>query len=155
MQFSAREDIEAPIGAVFEMVSDFERFERMAMRRGVDVTRDEACPPDVPGARWNAMFSWRGRQQNLDAELVSIERDQGYAIESRSSGVVCLSVVDLVALSKSRTRLFVSVDLRPTTLSSRLFIHSLKLAKGSLGRRFKARVATFADDVAEKYQAGG
>ena len=147
MKLSTREDIEAPIPTVYAAVTDFDGFERQLLRRGVDVTRDEACPPDVPGARWNAMFSWRGRQQNLDAELVSIERDQGYAIESRSSGVVCLSVVDLVALSKSRTRLFVSVDLRPTTLSSRLFIHSLKLAKGSLGRRFKARVADFASGI--------
>ena len=147
MKLSTREDIDAPMPEVFRAVTDFDGFERQLLRRGVDVTRDEACPPDVPGAKWRAKFDWRGRQQNLAAELVSIEKDQGYAIESESLGVVCLSVVDLVPLSKSRTRLFVSLDLRPTTLSSRLFIHSLKLAKGSLGRKFKARVADFAAGI--------
>ena len=147
MKLSTREDIDAPIPTVFSAVTDFDGFERQLLRRGVDVTRDESCPPDALGARWRASFDWRGRTQNLDAELISIEPDQGYAIESRASGVVCMSVVDLVALSKNRTRLFVSLDLRPTTLSSRLFVHSLKLAKGSLGRKFKARVADFASGI--------
>ena len=148
MKLSTREDIEAPIDTVYGAVTDFDGFERQLLRRGVDVTRDETQPTDVPGVKWNARFQWRGRAQDLNAELVSIEAQQGYAIESRTSGIVCMSVVDLVPLSKSRTRLFVSLDLRPTTLSSRLFVQSLKLAKGSLGRKFKARVAEFASGIA-------
>lgn len=148
MKLSTREDIDAPIGTVFQAVTDFDGFERQMLRRGIDVTRDDSCPADQAGARWSASFSWRGRQHDLDAELVAIEIDQGYAIESRSGGVVCMGVVDLVALSKGRTRLFVSLDLRPTTLSSRLFVQSLRLAKGSLTRRLKARVADFASGVA-------
>ena len=147
MKLSTREDIEAPLDAVFSAVTDFDTFERQLLRRGVDVTRDDQLPAYKPGARWKARFDWRGRTQDLEAELISIEPEQGYAIESKSSGVVCMSVVDLVALSKARTRLFVSLDLRPTTLSSRLFIHSLKLAKGGLARRFKTRVADFAAGV--------
>ena len=147
MKLSTREDIEAPIGTVFDAVTDFDGFERQLLRRGVDVTRDETQPVDVPGVKWNARFKWRGRPQNMDAELVSIDPGQGYAIESSTSGIVCMSVVDLVPLSKSRTRLFVSLDLRPTTLSSRLIVQSMKLAKGSLGRRFKARVAEFASAI--------
>lgn len=147
MKLSTREDIDAPIDTVYQAVTDFDAFERQLLRRGVDVTRDESCPTDAPGVRWKAKFDWRGRAQDLDAELVAIDAGQGYAIEGKASGVLCMSVVDLVSLSKTRTRLFVSMDLRPTTLSSRLFVHSLKLAKGSLGRRFKARVAEFAAGI--------
>lgn len=147
MKFSTREDIDAPVDAVFEAVTDFDGFERKILRRGIDLTRDDTIPPDVTGARWNANFKWRGRAQHLEAELVSIEPNEGYAIESHTGGVICMGVVDLVALSKARTRMFVSLDLKPTTLSSRLFIQSLRLAKGSLTRRFKSRVTEFASGI--------
>lgn len=147
MKFSTREDIDAPIETVYTAVTDFDGFERQMLRRGIDVTRDEAIPPNETGARWNACFAWRGRQQELEAELVTIEPNEGYAIESRTGGIVCMGVVDLVPLSKARTRLLVSLDLRPTNLSARLFIQSLRLAKGSLTRRFKSRVADFASGI--------
>ena len=147
MKLSTREDIDAPIDTVYQAVTNFDRFERQLLRRGVDVTRDETQPTDVPGVCWNAAFKWRGRPQELEAELVEINEGEGFAIESRSGGVVCMGVVDLVALSKSRTRLFVSLDLKPTTFSSRLFVQSLKLAKGSIGRKFKARVSDFASGI--------
>ena len=147
MKLSSREDIEAPIGTVYLAVTDFDLFERQILRRGIDITRDESiCATDI-GAKWQASFPWRGRSHDVDAALVSIEPDTGFAIESKSGGVICMGVVDLVALSKSRTRLFVSLDLRPTTLSSRLFVQSMKLAKGSLTRRFKARVSEFAGRI--------
>mgnify|MGYP001549952864 CR=1 FL=1 len=99
---------------------------------------------NAPGSKWKAAFTWRGRVYDVDAELVNLEEGEGYAIESRSNGVECLGVVDLMALSKSRTRMFVSIELKPTTLSSRLLVQSLRLAKSSLTRRFKSRVAEFA-----------
>ena len=147
MKFSTREDIEAPVGKVYEAVTDFDGFERQMLRRGIDVARDEHCPPPNAGARWKARIKWRKRQHEVEAELVAVDPGNGYAIESRGAGIVCLAVVDLVPLSKSRTRLLVSADLKPTTLSSRLFIQTLKLTKRSLARRFKQRVAKFAESI--------
>lgn len=147
MKLSTREDIDAPLDVVFEAVTDFDRFERQLLRRGIEIARDESRPPPLPGARWRARVDWRGRSHDIDAELVSVEPGSGYAIESRSGGVVCMGVVDLVPLSRTRTRMFVSLDIRPTNLSSRLFVQTLKLTKGSLGRRFRARVQDFARSV--------
>lgn len=147
MKFSAREDIDAPIEDVFEAVSDFDAFERRMLRRGVDIRRDEAVPLDQVGACWKANFSWRGRVYDVDAALVSLTPGESYLIESRSNGIECLGGVDLVALSKTRTRLFVSIELKPKSLSARLLVQSLKLAKGKLDRRFKARVHEFAKEL--------
>lgn len=144
MKLSTREDIEAPLDRVYAAVTDFEAFERQMLRRGIEISRDEETPPTAPGATWAASLSWRGRPQRIEAELVSVEPGQGYAIESHSGGLICLGVVDLVQLSRTRTRLFISLDLRATTLSSRLLIQSLRLAKRTIERRFKARVADFA-----------
>ncbi len=147
MKLSTREDIEAPIGDVYDAVIDFDGFERQMLRRGIDVARDENCPPPNIGARWQAKVKWRSRQHDVEAELVAVDPGTSYAIESRGAGVVCLAVIDLVPLSKARTRLLVSMDLKPTTLSSRLFIQTLKLTKGSLTKRFKQRVASFAETI--------
>lgn len=147
MKFSSREDIEAPIQTVYETMTDFDRFERQLLRRGVDITRDDTIPTTDVGAKWLARFKWRGRSHDVDAEIVSIEPSVGYSIESRSGGIVCMGVIDLVALSTTRTRLFASLDLKPTTLSSRLFIQSMKLGKSALSKKFKARVADLASRI--------
>jgi len=147
MKFSTREDIDAPISQVYSAVTDFDGFERQILRRGVDLRRDEALPSHQIGARWYAKFQWRGRAQDLEAELVSVSPNEGYAIESRTGGLLCTGVIDLVALSKARTRMFVSLDLKPTTLSARLLVQSLRLGKGGLTKRFKARVAKFAGSI--------
>ncbi len=147
MKLSTREDIEAPIGKVCEAVTDFDEFERQMLRRGIDIARDDDCPPPNIGARWQARVKWRSRRHDVRAELVSVDPGTGYAIEISGAGVVCLAVVDLVPLSKARTRLLVSMDLKPTTLSSRLFIQTLKLTKRSLTKRFKQRVVSFAESV--------
>ena len=149
MKFSSREDIEAPIQTVYETVTDFDRFERQLLRRGVDITRDDTIPATEVGANWQAQFQWRGRSHGVEAEIVTIDPNVGYSIESRSGGIVCMGVIDLVALSTTRTRLFASLDLKPTTLSSRIFIQSMRLGKGTLNKKFKARVADLASRIGD------
>lgn len=147
MNLTTREDIDAPIAKVYEAVTDFDRFERRLMRRGIDVLRDESCPPPNPGARWQLKADWRGKTYEIDAELVSIEVPDGFAMEAHSAGLICVGVVDLVALSKARTRLLVSLDVRATSFSSKLLLQSLRFAKGSVVGRFKSRVQEFAREL--------
>jgi uncharacterized membrane protein len=147
MKLSNRQDIEAPIDSVYAVASDFAAIERMMAKRGVAVEPDPVSPASGPGKRWAARAKWRGREHLIRSELVSVEKGQGYAIESVSGGVVCMTVVDLVALSKTQTRLFVSMELRPTTLSARLLLQSLRLAKGRLTGRLKTRMADFAHRI--------
>lgn len=152
MKFSSREDINAPIDQVFAALCDFEGFERQAMRRGAEVRRMNALTEPGVGMRWKVDFTMRGRQRNLDLELIRFDVPNEMRFSAKSSGIDGSFSVELMALSRSRTRMAIAIELSPLNLSARLLVQSLKLAKNTLTKRFKLRVADYAKDLEDKLQ---
>ncbi len=147
MKFSTREDIAAPIDRVFEELSDFSRFERAILRRGADVARTDTLDRPGPGMCWVSRFTFRGKPREIRSELVEHQAPEKLRLLSRSDGLEGQMSVDLVQLSPRQTRVFLNLDLKPNTLSSRLFLQSLRLAKATLTRRFKTGLHDFARDI--------
>lgn len=153
MKFSSKEDVEAPIGHVFERLSDFDAHERAAIRRGMEVRRtDRRVVPGV-GASWHALFDLRGRRRDVDIVVSAFDAPNRIHFSSDSQGLTGLMTMDLVPLSAMRTRMAIEVDLKPKTLQARLLIQSLKLTKKSLTKRFKLRVAEYAKSVEDAFDA--
>jgi len=151
MKFSTNEDIEAPVDQVFEMLSDFESFERSAMRRGAEVQRiDRLAVPGI-GMTWQTTFELRGKRRGMELEMVTYDRPNEIVLESTSPGMLGTTSFELIALSRSRTRVKVELEVKPLNLSSRLLVQSLKLAKNSLSKKFKLRVAEYAKGMEERY----
>ena len=155
MKFSAREDIEAPIDHVFERASDFAGFERSAMRRGADVQRLDAGTTAGVGSTWKVAFDFRGRRRDVTAKIVSFDPPNGFTAEATSGGLDSITTLELLPLSPRRTRMSFAIELKPTSLSARLMLQSLKLAKQSLSKRFKKRVAEFAQDIEDRHRKAG
>jgi len=151
MKFSSKEDIEAPIEDVFDMLFDFEGFERAAMRRGAEVQRVEGKPVGLAGMAWTASFKMRGKRRQAEVELISIDRPNEMVFEGRTQGLVTHMNVELIALSKNRTRMMVVFEIKPLNLSARLLVQSLKLAKTSLTKKYKLRVAEFSKTLEDRY----
>lgn len=147
MKFSSHEDIEAPIDAVFQAITDFQAFERQALRRGAEVQRSDSLAQPGPGMTWDAAFMLRGKRRDIKIELRRMDRPNGVVADALSPNLQARFDVDLVALSRNRTRLSVSLALEPKTLAARLMLQSMKLARKTLTRRFRKRVAEFATDV--------
>lgn len=155
MKFSKREDIEAPLDVVFRAISDFTAFERAAMRRGVEVARrDDLAQPGV-GMAWDVRALVRGRQRDISIRIASWTPETGLALNADSSGMLVTMTVDLVALSRNRTRMQVGLDLRAVTMTSKLLVQSLKLAKASLDKRFARRVADFGSEIEDRQKKTG
>lgn len=152
MKFSTREDIEAPIDFVFRMASDFDGFERSALRRGVTVKRRETLTQ--PGAKqgWDIGFRFRGKQRDVAAELVSYDAPNTMVFTATARTMHADVTVDLMPLSRERTRLSFVVDLKPKNMRGRVKIQSLKIAKSNIMRRFRLRVANFAAEVEDSYR---
>jgi carbon monoxide dehydrogenase subunit G len=150
MQFSTTEDIEAPIEQVFASISDFDAFERTALRRGVSVQYTGSVARKGVGMTWDIGFLFRGKPRRMTAELTKYDPMHQLVCASTSDGLSGTLKIELLALSARRTRLSVELQLFPKTLSARLMVQSLKLAKSGLNRRFAKRVGDFAADVESK-----
>ncbi|MCA0871722.1 SRPBCC family protein [Seohaeicola saemankumensis] len=151
MQFSSKEDIEAPIADVFAMLAEFEAYERSALRRGIEVQRVNEHAPQATGLAWDAAFTMRGKHRKVHVVLTAYDPPNAMRFETDSQGLDGLLTVDLLALSPRRTRMAVVMNLTPKTLSARLFVQSLKLAKSNLTKRFKVKVADYAKAMEERF----
>ena len=150
MKFSAKEDIEAPIEQVFALVSDFAALERAALRRGAEVQRTDSLHKPGVGMSWTAAFMARGRQRKLDIVMTTYEPPHAMRFASVAQGLHSNMTVELVALSRGRTRLSVDLELKPKSISARLFVQSLKLARNNLNKKFHLRMADYASDLEDR-----
>ncbi|MGR3760582.1 SRPBCC family protein [Roseobacteraceae bacterium NS-SX3] len=150
MQFASKEDIEAPIAGVFGALSDFETFERAAIRRGIEVQRlgDPAAPEQ--GLAWDTSFNFHGKERALRLTVADYEPVTRLCVGGAGSGLDGQLEIELLALAPRRTRMAVRLSVKPKTLSARLLVQSLKLARGKLDQKFKQRVAGFAKTTEER-----
>ncbi len=154
MQFSAREDIEAPINSVFEMVADFERFERMAMRRGIDVRRTTHGVPVEAGTTWETEFKLRGKPRQMSVVMTDCDRPAQMRFEANSKGMSGITTVDFLALSQRRTRLSVEMSLSAKSLPARLLLQSMKLGQARFRKQFQIRLGEFARELEQRHKHG-
>ncbi len=152
MKFEAREDLEAPIDYVFSQVSDFAALERSLLRRGADVQRTTDKNPAASGITWDTAFDMRGKRRQMQLELTSYEPPALMRFAATSKSLDCNVEVELVALSRGRTRMVLAAELKPRTMSARLMVQSLKLARTNVTKRFEMRLAIFARDMEDRYK---
>lgn len=153
MKFSTREDVDVPIEQVFDLICDFDSYERSAMRRGAQVQRLDSLTTPGVGMKWGAAFKMRGKMRDLEMEMTRFDRPNEMCVLSKTGGVNGAGQIELLALSRGRTRVSVEFELKPTTLSARLLVQSMKLAKNSLTKRFKMRVTEYGQHIEERHHA--
>ncbi len=153
MEFFAHNDIEAPIDFVFAQVTNFTSFERSIIRRGGDVERLSVGDVPVVGSKWRVKFRWRGKVRTLDAELTTVDAPNRVRADASSKNIVGAVTVELVALSRARTRISVKMDVTAKTLAAKMVFQSMRLARQRTTGRFKAMVAGFAEDVEAQYRS--
>ncbi|MDX1780113.1 MAG: SRPBCC family protein [Thalassovita sp.] len=152
MEFVSKEDIDAPIQNVFDLLSDFDGFERAALRRGAEVQRIDDLEQIGPGMAWDIGFMMRGKPRDLRLTLTEYDPPHGMVFSGGDKGLEGTVSVELVALSRTRTRMALRITLAATNLPARLMLQSLKLGKTKLQSRFHLRMADFATELEERYR---
>lgn len=151
MRFTAKQDIEAPLAFVYQTMTDFEAWERSAMRRGAEVERTDKLTRPGPGMTWAARFSYRSKMRSIDLRLVMMEQPSTLSFAAQSKAIEGTAKLDLMEMSSRRTRVHVVVEVSPRSLAARLFLQSLRLARGRIDRKFEQRVAQLASDIESRY----
>lgn len=147
MEFTAMEDIEAPIDAVFKAVSDFDGFEKAALRRGAKVERVECKGKSAALMAWNIEAKIRGKIRLIKADLVQLNSPNRLVFMSSAGGMKGDSVIELIALSRNHTRLNICTKLESDSLKTRLILQSMRLTKAKLVKKYRDQIAKFATDI--------
>lgn len=121
------------------------------MRRGADVNRTDKLRAPGVGMTWQARFAWRGRERQLRVRLQELTPQTVLGLEFEGPSVEGTLRVELVELAAKRTRMLMQVELKPRTLAARLFVQSMRLAKGRVQRRYDARLATIAREIEARF----
>lgn len=147
MHFSARTDIEASPDFVFKALTDFDSWERAAMRRGAEVTRTDKLRHPGRGMSWDVRFRFRGKNRLVKLALVEMGEATKLGFSGRGKLLEGDARMELVGLSSKRTRVVMHLDVRPLTLGARLFLQSARLARGKIQARLNKRMAQLAAEI--------
>lgn len=153
MHFSSRTDIEAPIEFVYASLADLEGWERAAMRRGAEVNRTDKLRAPGVGMGWHVVFRFRGKERAVDIRLTGQEPGAKLAFAGKGRMLEGDLSVDLLSLSPKRTRMVLHTDVRPLTLAARLFLQSLRLAKGRVQSKLNKRMEQLSTDLETRFGA--
>ncbi|PZR00804.1 MAG: hypothetical protein DI533_09840 [Cereibacter sphaeroides] len=154
MKFAGREDIEAPIAAVFAALSDFDGWERAALRRGAEVQRTDALTRPGRGMAWNVGFVFRGKPRRASLRLQELDPPGRLVVSGNGANLDGRMICDLIEMSPRRTRIEVQLEVKPLTIGARLFVQSIRLARARTERRFRARLAQLAADIEHRQPRG-
>lgn len=148
MKIDYFEDVAAPAEFVFRRVTDFAQHERRAVAQGASVRRLDGATEGCQGAAWQIGFSHRGRARDLRAEITTWAPPHKAHIDAVTGGLDIHLVVGVVALSSRLTRINVSINLMPRSITARLLVQSLKLTRGTVTARLQARLTTMGEEIA-------
>lgn len=144
MNFTAKQDIEAPAERVWAALTDFAAWERAALRRGAEVTRTDRLAAPGPGMAWTGRFDYRGQPRDITVRLVEMDPGTRLVFHGATKQFTGEVVLELVEMSARSSRLHLKAEIKPQTLTARILLQSLKLAKGRVQKRIEARLADFA-----------
>lgn len=145
MKFSTRIDKDLSAEQLFDSVADFDKIERMLIRRGVVVSRANDMPDGTRA--WNLAFDWRGQRRALRLVLVQFDRPERLALTGQSTPFDLRIDLSVVALAVQRARLIFEIEVKPRNMRARLALQTAKLGKTQIDRKIANKVAGFVDDA--------
>lgn len=141
MKFKVSEDVDAPIDLVWHRITDFAAIEAEAKGRGADLSRVGNWKTAAEGVEWRGSVKLRGRLRPVTSRIAIMSPPDLARVDTQVGGMAAEYEVSLMALRPDMTRVTVTLDLSANTLSARLALQTLKLARGRVMARLQGLIA--------------
>ena len=151
MKLTAKTDLEVPAAAVFASLVDHPAWEREAIRNGVEVERPAGTPAPAVGAEWRIRGHFRGKGRKVQVKIEEMTQDQRIALGLDSPSIEGTTRLEIMVLSPRRSRMRVDLEIKPKTLAARLFINTMRLAKGRVQARFEKGLGRLGARIKDRY----
>ncbi len=152
MKMKAKQDVDAPVAFVYMALTDFDGWERHAMRRGADVNRTDKLRQPGPGMTWLARFAYGGKERTTSVRVDAMDAPVHLAMAVFSPVVEGQCKLDLLEMASKRTRVHFDIDIKPKSITARLYVQTLRLAKGRVERALQKRTASLAAEIEDRYR---
>ncbi|MBI1170848.1 SRPBCC family protein [bacterium] len=152
MKLAAKYDIEAPADFVYRELSDFDAWERMALRRGAEVTRVDTLAKPGPGLEWLVSFKFRAKYRSLRIRLTEARAASHMTVTLQAGLADGVITIDLMDLATTRTRVDVRLEVKPKTFAARLYMQTLRLSRKKVEATYSQRVAQLAVEMEDRYR---
>jgi hypothetical protein len=152
MKLTAKTDLEVPAAFVFASLVDHASWEREAVRNGAEVERPEGTPATGLGAAWRIRGHFRGKARKALLKITDLAENRHVVLSIDSPSIEGSARFEIMVLSPRRSRLRVDVDIKPKTLAARLFINTMRLAKGRVQAKFEKRLGQMGTRIKDRYE---
>lgn len=140
MKLKVSEDADCPVDQGFAVLTDYASIEEELRSHGMQITRVQGWQELALGVAWLGRGEIRGKMRQVEAKVTALEPGRMVEVEARIGGMRAIYETRLVPLGDRITRVNVTLDMRPETLSARLLVQSLKLARGRVLDRMQVRL---------------
>ena len=151
MKLTAKTDLEVPAAFVFATLLDHASWEREAIRNGADVDRPGGGPDSGVGAEWRIRGHFRGKARKVLIRVEDLKPDHSLGLLIDSPSIEGNSRIEVTVLSPRRSRVRVDLEVKPKTLAARLFINTMRLAKGRVQARFEKGLVQLGARIKDRY----
>ncbi len=149
MKFKVSEDVDAPADTTWARFTDFSGIEADALGRGAELARVGNWTAPATGCSWRGSAKIRGRLRPVTAAITALANPETCEITTTVGGMEAVYEMTFLELRPDMTRVQVVLDLSANTLSARLALQTLKLARGRVMQRLQgllARQGNLAED---------
>jgi hypothetical protein len=141
MKFKVSEDVDAPRSMVWARFTDFSGFEEDVRGRGATLTRVGNWSETAEGVEWRGEVTVRGKARAVSSRVTRLVPEDICVVESRIGGMDCYYEMSFIPLSAEVTRVALVLDLSANTLTARLLLQTMKLARGKVLQRLQGLIA--------------